>query len=121
MLKVGNANTRRRHEIYSKLIIKATERGRYKYGLQQALTKRYEIQLLIFLLFTLSWRRFLSYRNQFIHLVCESMDWFLYDRDLCHERVKILPKFSVTSTLMGGWVNISDTKKINSKYRCFEN
>ena len=121
MLKVGNANTRRRHEIYSKLIIKAPERGRYKYGLQQALTKRYEIQLLIFLLFTLSWRRFLSYRNQFIDLVCESMDWFLYDRDLRHERVKILPKFSVTSTLMGGWVNISDTKKINSKYRCFEN
>ena len=37
---------------------------------------------------TLSWRRFLSYRNQSIDLLCKSMDWFLYDRDLCHERVK---------------------------------
>ena len=32
---------------------------------------------------TLSWRRSLSCRNQ-----CKSMDWFLYDRDLRHERVK---------------------------------
>ena len=37
---------------------------------------------------TLSWRRSLSYRNQSIHLLCKSMDWFLYDRDLCHEIVK---------------------------------
>ena len=29
----------------------------------------------------------LSYRNQFIDLLCKSMDWLLYDRDLCHERV----------------------------------
>ena len=33
----------------------------------------------------LSWRRSLSYRN---HLLCKSMDWLLYDRVLCHERVK---------------------------------
>ena len=31
---------------------------------------------------TLSWRRPLSYRNQ-------SMDWFLYDNGLRHERVKL--------------------------------
>ena len=36
----------------------------------------------------LSWRRSLSYRNESIHLLCKSMDWFLYDRDLRHERVK---------------------------------
>ena len=36
---------------------------------------------------TLSWRRSLSYRHQSIHLLCKSMDWFLYDRDLRHERV----------------------------------
>ena len=34
----------------------------------------------------LSWRRSLSYRSQSIDLVCKSMDWFLYDRNL-HERV----------------------------------
>ena len=33
---------------------------------------------------TLSWRRFLSYRNQFIDLLCK---WLLYERDLRHERV----------------------------------
>ena len=36
---------------------------------------------------TLSWRRPLSYRNQSIDLLCKSMDWFLYDNGLCHERV----------------------------------
>ena len=28
-----------------------------------------------------------SYRNQSIDLLCKSMDWFLYDRDVSHERV----------------------------------
>ena len=37
---------------------------------------------------TLLWWRSLSYRNQFINLLCKSMDWFLYDRDLRHKRVK---------------------------------
>ena len=37
---------------------------------------------------TLSWRRSLSYKNQSIDLQRKSMDWFLYDRDLRHERVK---------------------------------
>ena len=37
---------------------------------------------------TLSWRRPLSYRNQSIDLQSKSMDWFLYDRGLRHERVK---------------------------------
>ena len=68
-------------------------------------------------LLTLSWQRPLSYRNQFIDLLpksmdslicspnqwthwlapqinglidllCKSMDWFLNDNGLCHERVK---------------------------------
>ena len=37
---------------------------------------------------TLSWRRPLSYRNQSIDLRSKSMDWFLYDNGLLHERVK---------------------------------
>ena len=37
---------------------------------------------------TLSWRRSLLYRNQFIDLLLKSMDWFLYDSGLRHERVK---------------------------------
>ena len=37
---------------------------------------------------TLPWRRYLSYRNQSIDLLYKSINWFLYDRDLRHERVK---------------------------------
>ena len=36
---------------------------------------------------TLSWWRTLSYRNQFIDLLRQLMDWFLYDNSLRHERV----------------------------------
>ena len=37
---------------------------------------------------TLSWRGLLSYRNQFIDLQSKSMDWFLYDNGLRHERIQ---------------------------------
>ena len=37
---------------------------------------------------TLSWRRPLSYRNQSIDLQSKSLDWFLHDNGLHHERVK---------------------------------
>ena len=37
---------------------------------------------------TLSWRKLISYRNQSIDLLPNSMDWFLYDIGLRHERVK---------------------------------
>ena len=39
-------------------------------------------------LLTISWRRPLSYRNQSFDLQRKSMDWFLYDNSLRHERVK---------------------------------
>ena len=35
---------------------------------------------------TLSWRRCLLYRNQYIDLENKSMDWFLYNRNLHYER-----------------------------------
>ena len=37
-----------------------------------------------------SWRRSLLYRNLSIDLQNKSMDWFLYDRNFCHERVNAL-------------------------------
>ena len=37
---------------------------------------------------TLSWRRPLSYRNQSIDLQTQSINWFLHDNGLRHERVK---------------------------------
>ena len=38
---------------------------------------------------TFSWQRLLSYRNQSIDLLSKSMDWFLYDNGLRHERVNV--------------------------------
>ena len=48
-----------------------------------------EIIFLRFMLdLTLSWRRSQSYRNQsHMILLCKLIDWFLYDRNLCHARV----------------------------------
>ena len=37
---------------------------------------------------SLSWRRFLSYRNQSVDLQSKSLNWLLYDRDSRHEKVK---------------------------------
>ena len=45
------------------------------------------------LFLTLSWRRPISYRNQSIDLLCKSVDWFLYDIGLRHERVKSEKRF----------------------------
>ena len=39
---------------------------------------------------TLSWRRSLSYRSKSIDLLFKLMDWFLYDKDIRHESVKML-------------------------------
>ena len=48
---------------------------------------------------TLSWRRPLSYRNQSIDLKSKSMNWFLYDNSLCHERIKRFRIFLSRTTL----------------------
>ena len=45
---------------------------------------------------TLSWRRPLSYRNKSIALLRKSMDWFLYDNRLRHDRVKGLKSLSLS-------------------------
>ena len=39
---------------------------------------------------TFLWRWSLAYRNQSIEFHCNSMDWFLYDRDLRRERVNTI-------------------------------
>ena len=41
---------------------------------------------------TLSRRKSLSYRIQSIDLLYVSVDWFLNDRDLCDDRVKVKGK-----------------------------
>ena len=46
-------------------------------------------------IFNLSWRRPLSYRNQSIDLPHKSMDWFLCDNALRHERVKTYKKVCI--------------------------
>ena len=39
----------------------------------------------------------LSYRTQSTDLLCKSMDWFLYDRDLRHERVNKICNLTIGS------------------------
>ena len=52
---------------------------------------KYEYDLIYDLI--LSWRRLLSYRNQSIDLESNGLDWFLYNRDIRHERVKLCAKY----------------------------
>ena len=49
---------------------------------------------------TLSWRRPLTYRNKSIDLQSKSMDWFLYDNDLRHERVECNLVWYLDSTVI---------------------
>ena len=53
---------------------------------------------------TLSWRGLLSYRNQSIDLQIRSMDWFLYDNGLRHERVKSYD-FNAKRRIVLKWLN----------------
>ena len=48
----------------------------------------------------LSWQGSLWYRNQSIDLLCKSTDWFLYDMDLCHEKVKCRLQWCITTILL---------------------
>ena len=41
-------------------------------------------------LLILSRRKSLSYRKQFIDLQCKLVNWFLFHRNLCHERIIVL-------------------------------
>ena len=62
---------------------------------------------------TLSWRRPISYRNQSTDLLCNSMDWFLYDIGLRHERVNW--EFTVSQLINDNILlkNTSKKMKIN--------
>ena len=51
----------------------------------------------LYCILSLSWRRSLSYRNQSIDLLRKSVDWFLYDNGLHHERVKATLSWSSSS------------------------
>ena len=59
---------------------------------------------------SLSRRKSLSYRNHSIDLLCKSMDWFLYDRDLHPERViPVFPndfnKMRIVCNIHSYWLN----------------
>ena len=66
---------------------------------------------------TLSRRRSLSYKkNQSINLLWKSMDWFLYDVDLRHERVKW--HFEDTLSLHVEFMNHSFSERIEQFLSC---
>ena len=60
---------------------------------------------------TLSWWRSPSYRNQSIDFQSKLMDWFLYDRDLRQEIVKLQ-----SSTILQSWSYIFETFWNNNMY-----
>ena len=53
---------------------------------------------------TLSWWMSLSYRNQSIDLICKSMEWFLFDRNLHHERVT---RKAISIWTLSWWISLS--------------
>ena len=57
---------------------------------------------------TFSWRRPLSYRHQSIDLRTKSMDWFLYDNDLPHERVKHIMYFTTFSNIKWHFCHVNE-------------
>ena len=79
-----------------------SERSQTKRLKKFSTVKRY----LYYLPLALSWRRSLSYKNHSTDLLCKSMDWFLYDSDLQHERIKrdrALTPISVISIWFRVW------------------
>ena len=77
---------------------------------------------------TLSWGRPLSYRNQSIDLFRKSMDWFLYDISLRHEKVKSQgprkPKthfYYLQSSLINNSAHTSITKSFSNVWRIIQN
>ena len=73
---------------------------------------------------TLSWRRPISYRKQSTDLLRKSMDWFLYDISLRHERVNKVRndhgntqrwEFSVLDRKHPFWTNLTQKIKVVSR------
>ena len=61
---------------------------------------------------TLSWWRPLPYRNQSTDLGSKSMNWFLYDNGLHHERVKLLNYL----TWILYWIAVKNSNSENQSY-----
>ena len=58
----------------------------------------------------------LSFRSQSSGLQSKSMGWFLYDGDLCHERVnKIFKGFKILTSIDTEWKKVPDFGSITSK------
>ena len=49
----------------------------------------------------------LTYRNQSIDLLSKSVEWFLYDRDFLHERVKFYSKNTKMASIDFFMVNLN--------------
>ena len=66
---------------------------------------------------TLSWWRLFSYRNQSIDLLLrKSMDWFLYDNDRHHERVKVARLHALIFNLISFQLDVLLTGNIMQTY-----
>ena len=69
---------------------------------------------------TLSWRRLLSYRNQSIDLRNKSIDWFLYDNGLRHERFKLRHDLTIrfqTTVKWLKWLSLWWQKNLKNHFK----
>ena len=90
-------STKKPRASFSLLPLKLIETDHDRHSLETAVSTFYRrtkakfqfLQSVWKLRLTLSWQRPLSYRNQSIDLLRKSMDWFLYDNGLSHEKVKL--------------------------------
>ena len=71
-----------------------------------------------FIALTLSWRRFLSCRNQSIDLLWKSVDWFVYDGDLSRNRVNPVDTDVVTTLLQRRYPTSPYSCNGNVRQRC---
>ena len=76
-----------------------------------------ELQMLLRCWLTLSWRKPLLYRNQCIDLQSKSMDWFLYDNGLPHERVNAWTHHH-TETLFIFTISVAISRSRSMSYLC---
>ena len=80
-------NTRHRNSTFCEVYIKIKQICSYNFFFAKSRIKKARIKCQELLI--LSWRRPLSYRNLSTDLLRKSMDWFLYDNGLRHEKVKV--------------------------------
>ena len=99
--------------VYSDASLKVAPK--WKYWLLSAFQRtfiNYTLHLIAMTSLTHASQSPLSFRNQHIDLLCKSMDWFLFDRNLRSERAKSVRNIELISDPTWGFRIRSKAKKV---------